>query len=113
MAELFDDCKFQSNVPDGLNYAAGSQPIIFYDSGKVIRSFKEVSDGYIEQSLEKEVIEKVDLAKYIEHFGSPNPDRVYDILELGYWTKDGTYVEPDADFVAHMDSLSHGEDGFL
>lgn len=113
MAELFDDYNFQLNVPEGQHYAAGSQPIIFDDDGNVLRSFKEVDEGFIEQSLDKEVIKKVDLAKYIEHFGSPNPDRIYDILELGYWTKDGTYVEPNADFVAHMDSLSRGEGGSL
>ena len=113
MPELFDDCEFQKNVPEGQHYAAGSQPIIFDDEGKVLRSFKETEKGFVEQPLEDEVIEKVDLAEYIKRHGGPNPRRLYDILELGYWCKDGSYTEPDELFVLHVESVGNGEGGIL
>ena len=65
---------------------------IHIDENGYVRSI----DYYDESSGELDLIFQFDLAEYEATYGYR--DSHYDILDLGYWEYDSTYVEPEQEF---------------
>ena len=111
--EIFQEDELVANMPEGHSYVSGQEPLIIDAEGVPYRRFELIDRGVVETLIEDEPINKFDLKEYEERNGSLNEDHCYDILELGYWCGDDQYVEPDAHFVEHMDSIRRGEGGLL
>jgi len=104
-AKHYGEDEIVDMLKKGQSMIRGSQPMIVDAKGVVLRSFTEGEGGFVEQTLADEVATQIDLEEYVKRNGKLNEDRVYDILEVGYWYKDAdddgkmAYEPVDKDFL--------------
>lgn len=104
VGDIFEEENLVNNMPNGHSYIFGQEPLLIDEHGVPYRRFEMVEHGLIELPIEDEPIAKFDLEEYKNRNGSLVEDNCYDILELGYWTKDGDYESYDSEFVEWRDS---------
>lgn len=118
--QIFQEDELIEGIPEGHFYILSSEePLIVNEEGVPVRRFELGSHGLIELPIEDEPITKVDLEEVKKRRGGHTEDRVYDILEVGYWCGDDyteydqgyiDFREDSQDWIAEQNALDNAED---
>jgi hypothetical protein len=80
----------------GVVHSSGGDITIDLVNGKVLSFELDGEDPEYREVFEN--IRNFDLKEYVEHYPDEAGETQFDILDLGYWLKDGYYEPPEPDF---------------